>query len=106
MYYQSFYAGKTEEEIAASITAEGFDPMRFTNSPGDVYELHHHPETKLLAFLKGSMDVTVEGIIYHCVKDDKLIVPANTKHSGTVGLDGCEFFWSEKLLEEKSYDQK
>lgn len=98
MYYQNFYGDQTQEEIAASISAEGFDPLHFTNNPGDSYPPHRHPETKLLAFLKGSMDVTVGGVIYHCEPGDKMIIDSNVQHSALVGSDGCEFYWSEKLL--------
>ncbi|MDE2026532.1 MAG: AraC family ligand binding domain-containing protein [Patescibacteria group bacterium] len=77
---------------------EGFDPISITNFPGYEYSLHKHPETKLLVFLKGSMDVTTQNKTYHCIVGDKLIIPSNTLHRAVVGKDGCTFFWSEKLL--------
>lgn len=98
MYSKDFYRGKTENEIAELARKEGFNPIKFSNSPGFVYTLHQHPETKLLAFLKGSMEVKVNGETFLCELGDKLIIPGNTPHAAVVGNDGCEFFWSEKLL--------
>ncbi|MBI2616676.1 AraC family ligand binding domain-containing protein [Candidatus Gottesmanbacteria bacterium] len=98
MYYQNFYANLKDEEISRSIIAEGFDPMHYTNGPGDIYPPHKHPETKLLAFLSGSMDVVVGEEKFHCVRGDKLVIAGNVTHSARVGNDGCTFFWSEKLM--------
>ncbi len=98
MYYKNFYKELSEKEIEKSIRIDGFDPIRFSNRSGDVYRLHKHPETKLLAFLKGGMCVTVAGKHVTCRAGDKLIIPGNTPHSAKVDDDGCKFFWSEKIL--------
>jgi mannose-6-phosphate isomerase-like protein (cupin superfamily) len=100
MYQQQFYKFLTEEEIAKKIREEGFDPLRINDPGGRIYHLHQHPETKLLAFLNGSMEVIVNGITYHCRKGDKLIIPGHTPHAARVGDLGCEFFWSEKILKQ------
>ncbi|MBI2051340.1 AraC family ligand binding domain-containing protein [Candidatus Roizmanbacteria bacterium] len=98
MFSQGVYKNLSEEEIAKKLQEEGFDPIRFENNPGYIYPRHKHPETKLLAFLKGSMEVKVGGETYYCEAGDKLIVPGDTLHSAVVGPHGCEFFWSEKML--------
>ncbi len=98
MYYKDFYSGLTEEEIEDKIRDEGFTPMKFSDNPGFVYTPHTHPETKLLAFLEGSMNVKVGDESFVCQKGDKLIITGNVKHSAMVGKEGCSFFWSEKLL--------
>lgn len=98
MYYQSFYHNKTEHEITALVKKEGFNPIKFHDDPGYTYSPHKHPETKLLAFLEGSMEVTVDGFTFTCIKGDKLIIPGNIVHSARVGADGCVFLWSEKLI--------
>lgn len=98
MYYKKFYQNLSEGEIVQKIKEEGFDPVKFSNGPGDIYSPHQHQETKLLAFLEGSMTVKVADQTFECDVADKLIIPGNIKHSAVVGDAGCTFFWSEKLL--------
>lgn len=98
MYFSQVFRGKSREEIKKDIEKEGFNPLQITDKPGFVYHKHHHPETKLLVFLEGSMDVTTEGITYHCVRGDKLVIPGNTMHQAVVGKKGCIFYWSEKIF--------
>lgn len=97
MYFQKYYKELDQEKIEKDIKEDGFDPDLFTNLPGFVYPLHQHPETKLLVFLKGSMDVVVGEKTFHCEPGDKLIIGPNVLHQAMVGDDGCEFYWSEKL---------
>lgn len=87
-----------EDFIAHHIEKESFHPIKFTDEPGYIYPTHAHPETKVLAFLAGSMQVTVEGTVYSCEAGDKLIIPGNKKHAAVVGPNGCTFFWSEKFI--------
>lgn len=98
MYKSQFYKSISKKQIAEKIKSEGFDPVEIVNEPGFIYSEHKHPQTKLLAFLEGSMDVTFGGKTYHCIPGDKVIIPGNTIHSAVVGKTGCVFFWSEKLL--------
>lgn len=97
MYKPGLYANMNETEIAQQVEAAGFDPIRITDSPGHVYQPHTHPETKLLAYLKGEMRVTVDGETYHCKPGDQLLIPGNVVHSAQAGPTGCVYFWSEKL---------
>src|SRR5689334_7576017 len=57
IYFQQYYKGKSDDEMMKEISHEGFDPLRIINEPGYIYSQHEHPETKILAFLSGSMDV-------------------------------------------------
>lgn len=98
MYSAEFYKNLTEKQMKEKIREEGFDPIKLSNAPGFVYLEHKHPETKLLAFLSGSIKVTVQNKTFICKSGDKIIVPGNTIHSAIVGENGCEFFWSEKLV--------
>lgn len=94
MYYSKIYKDLNRKQIEEEIKKEGFNPLIISNEPGYVYLSHQHPETKLLAFLEGSMDVAIDGKTYHCTPGDKCIVPGNTIHSASVGRDGCTLFWS------------
>lgn len=96
MFELQKYSGMTHEEIEKAIQKAGFDPLLISNGPGFVYSSHHHPQTKLLAFVKGEMEVEVNGEQFYCRSGDQIIIPGNTPHSAVVGPHGCTFFWSEK----------
>jgi len=98
MYKKNFYKNLNEKQIAKKVDEEGFDPIKINDLRSKVYSSHTHPETKLLAFLEGGMEVKVADKIYNCEKGDKLIIDGNVRHSAIVGSKGCIFFWSEKLL--------
>ena len=97
MYQAKFYKKIDKERIAEEAEREGFDPVYITDPAGRVYPPHRHPETKLLIFLKGTMEVSVGDQKFDCKPGDKLIIPGNTEHSAVAGPKGCAFFWSEKL---------
>ncbi|MFZ5424674.1 MAG: cupin domain-containing protein [Patescibacteria group bacterium] len=98
MYTKGFYKGQTNEEIKEEIMAEGFVPVKITNSSGYVYNAHSHSETKLLAFLQGGMEVRVEESFFKCSEGDKLVIPGNKVHSAIVLSGGCVFYWAEKRV--------
>ncbi|MBX3080666.1 MAG: AraC family ligand binding domain-containing protein [Anaerolineae bacterium] len=98
MYDAKFYAGLATADIRQKVIEQGFDPILIRDHAGYEYTPHTHPETKLLAFLEGSMDVRVEGQVYHCQAGDRLLIPGDTVHAAVVGAQGCAYFWSEKLL--------
>lgn len=98
MHHKGFYNNLSETDIKKRIKKDGFDPVKFENDENDIYRAHKHPETKLLAFLKGDMCVTIDERHYFCEAGDRLIIPGNIEHSAKVGNKGCTFFWSEKLL--------
>lgn len=97
MHEPEFYKGLSVAEISNKVIDEGFDPIRISDPPGHVYPPHSHAETKLLAFLQGGMQVTVNGQSYRCQAGDKLMIPGNVEHSAIVGSGGCVYFWSEKI---------
>ena len=98
IYQPGFYGELSIAEIRERILAEGFDPVQISDPAGYDYPPHHHPETKLLAFLSGGMDVLVAEQPYHCGVGDRLLIPGNVEHSAHVMTDGCVYFWSEKLV--------
>jgi len=97
VYQPHFYKTIDRDSIAHEVKQEGFDPLPINDPPGHVYPPHRHATTKLLVFLKGSMEVEVTGQKYSCRPGDKLVIPGNFEHSAVVGPEGCLFFWSEKL---------
>jgi quercetin dioxygenase-like cupin family protein len=97
IYWAALYKDLDHKKIADDVRKEGFNPLLINDPPGFIYSLHSHPETKLLVFLEGSMEVRVKGKLYQCEVGDKLIIPGNFEHSAKAGPEGCTFFWSEKL---------
>lgn len=97
VYQPQAYKTIDRDSIAREVRKEGFDPLYINDPPGHFYPSHHHLATKLLVFLKGSMEVEVAGQKYRCLPGDKLIIPGDVEHAAVVGKDGCSFFWSEKL---------
>lgn len=86
------------ELIEKEIRCRGFDPILIKNEPDYTYSKHSHEETKLLVFIKGSMDVLVDNKEYSCNPGDMLIINGNVEHSAKVGHNGCTFYWSEKII--------
>jgi quercetin dioxygenase-like cupin family protein len=98
MYEPGYYETLTAAQIASKVHDEGFEPIRISDPPGAVYSPHTHPETKLLAFVHGTMRVSVQDKTYDCSPGDKLLIPGNVEHSALVGPEGCVYFWSEKIV--------
>ena len=78
-------------EILASMRADGLDPRRWGNGPGDRYGWHEHSYHKVLFCLSGS-------IVFHTRSDgdvelnpgDRLDLDPGTQHAATVGPRGVE----------------
>jgi len=96
-FFKGKFIGRTEQEIAQAVRREGFDPLLFHNTAGERYVPHEHPETKVLAFLEGSMELRVGDETLCCVAGDELMVPGNITHSAIAEPEGCRFYWSEFL---------
>lgn len=99
MYDKNFFKkGTPREKIIKAINQVGFNPILITDRPGFVYEIHTHPETKLIVCLEGSMKVKVADQTFNFEPGVKIRIAGNTPHSGVVGNKGCTYFWSEKIL--------
>lgn len=98
MHQAKVYTGWDVERVEAAIKSEGFEPTLFVDGPGKIYEKHRHAETKLLAFLEGSMTVIVGHESYLCEAGDRLIIRGRLEHSAEAGPKGCRFLWAEKLV--------
>ena len=93
------YQDLDQSKVSEKVQEEGFSPTFIADPPGATYPPHHHPETKLLAFLRGSMEVMINGEKYDCHPGDRVIIPGDVIHAALVGPEGCDFFWSEKMIE-------
>jgi len=98
LYDEGYYQPVERDKMEKAVKEDGFEPFLISDPPGTTYLPHTHPETKLLAFLTGEMEINVQEKSFSCSPGDRLIIPGNVEHSALVGPEGCQFFWSEKLM--------
>lgn len=97
MYKKGFFKGVSREKIREAMEKEKFSPMVIYDEPGYVYERHKHKEDNYLVCLEGGMQLTVGDTKVNFQPGDKLIIPHDTIHFGTVSDNGCRYFWAAKL---------
>jgi quercetin dioxygenase-like cupin family protein len=77
-----------EDEIVASMRAEGLTPHGWGNAPGDTYGWHDHGYHKVLYCIRGSIVFHTDDGDLPLRAGDRLDLPARTRHAATVGEDG------------------
>jgi quercetin dioxygenase-like cupin family protein len=79
-----------EVEIRGILDAEGLQPYRWSNAPGDVYTAHTHPFHKVIYVVKGSITFGFPGDGGQATLQagDRLELPAGTAHDAVVGSEG------------------
>ncbi|MCI0527127.1 MAG: cupin domain-containing protein [Nitrospira sp.] len=80
-----------EAEILAFFQARGLSPTRWSNGPGEIYEVHSHPYCKTLFCLTGSITFSLSDHS-HDVElhpGDRLILPPGVRHGAMVGPQGA-----------------
>ncbi|MEW6684019.1 MAG: cupin domain-containing protein [Nitrospirota bacterium] len=79
-----------EREVLAFFEARGVPATRWTNAPGSVYQVHHHPYRKTLFCIAGTITFSLpdSDVNVPLAPGDRLILPAGTRHGATVGPDG------------------
>ncbi len=80
----------TEAEVRRLLDAEGLQPYRWANAPGDVYGLHSHPYHKVIYAVSGSItfDLPDHGQQITLRPGDRLELPPGVAHSAVVGPQG------------------
>lgn len=80
----------TRREVEGVFSAEGCSEPRFWgNGPGDTYAPHEHGYHKVLFCLDGSIVFHTDDGDLELNGGDRLDLPAGTRHSATVGPEGC-----------------
>ena len=83
-------AGRTDGDVLALMTDDGLRPSFWTGSPGDVFDWHKHPETKILYVMSGALTFTLrDGASYSVNAGDRIELAAHTDHAATVGPAGA-----------------
>ena len=80
-----------EDDLDARLRAEGLEPHRWSNGPGDSYSWHSHGYSKVLYCLSGA-------ITFHLRDEDDIVlgpgdrleVDPGTEHAATVGPEGVQ----------------
>jgi quercetin dioxygenase-like cupin family protein len=80
----------TEAELQQIMVAEGLEPHRWSNNPGDHYDIHQHPYHKVIFVVSGSITFgfPIEGEPTTLKAGDRLDLPAGVRHNAAVGPDG------------------
>jgi len=81
----------TREDLMTRLSAEAQDCYSWSNGPGDRYAPHSHTYEKVLYCADGSItfDLVTEGRRLELAAGDRMVLPAGTVHSATVGPGGC-----------------
>jgi quercetin dioxygenase-like cupin family protein len=69
---------------------ENLRPYRWSNGPGDVYGVHHHPYHKIIYVVRGSITFLLpdRGTALELFPGDRLDLPAGVRHGADVGPQG------------------
>lgn len=72
------------------LKAEGLEPGRWSNGPGDAYGAHDHGYDKVIVVESGSITfgLTDRGEAIELAPGDRLELPAGTSHDALVGPHG------------------
>jgi quercetin dioxygenase-like cupin family protein len=81
----------TQLELMARLSAEAQACYAWSNGPGDRYAPHSHGYEKVLYCVDGSITFVLEteGRRLELAAGDRMVLPAGTVHSATVGPGGC-----------------
>jgi quercetin dioxygenase-like cupin family protein len=76
-------------DLEARLGAEGLDPGRWSNEPGDRYPAHEHSYDKVIVVERGSITFRLgTGEAVELQTGDRLELPAGTVHDALVGPAG------------------
>ena len=76
-------------DLDARLRADGLDPGRWANGPGDRYAAHDHGYDKVIVVECGSIRFGLaDGAAIEMTVGDRLDLPAGTAHDAVVGADG------------------
>jgi quercetin dioxygenase-like cupin family protein len=78
------------DDLAGRLRAEGLDPSRWSNGPGDRYGAHEHGYDKVIVVEHGSIrfGLPSTGGSLELAAGDRLELPAGARHDAVVGPAG------------------
>ena len=83
-------ASPAETDLRKNLLAQGLQPYRWSNGPGDIYAPHRHPFHKVIFVVDGSITFGLpeEGAELQLTAGDRLDLPAGVLHDAHVGARG------------------
>lgn len=80
----------SEEAILACMRAEGLQPSRWSDAPGQRYAVHRHAYHKVLYVVAGTIGFGLPeaGLTIYLQPGDRFVLPAGTLHDALVGPEG------------------
>jgi len=76
-------------DLEERVRAEGLDPGRWSNGPGDRYAAHDHAYDKVIVVERGSITFRLAtGEAVELDEGDRLDLPAGTIHEALIGTAG------------------
>ena len=83
--------GMAIDEMMRRLEREASGCYSWSNGPGDTYAPHSHGYEKVLYCVEGSITFHLEreGRDLALTPGDRMVLPAGTVHSATVGQRGC-----------------
>ena len=77
-------------DLESRLRADGLDPGRWSNGPGDRYASHDHGYDKVIVVEQGSIRFGLaDGASVDLRTGDRLELPAGTAHDALVGPEGA-----------------
>jgi quercetin dioxygenase-like cupin family protein len=78
------------EDLMDRLRSEATGCYSWSNGPGDRYAAHSHGYEKVLYCVEGSITFMLEADERRLLRPgDRMVLPAGTVHSATVGPKGC-----------------
>lgn len=86
-----------ETELRASLAAEGYQVLSWSDPPGATYEPHTHDHDESLWVVGGEMTFGIDGESYSLRAGDRLLLPCGTVHSAVAGADGASYLVGQRV---------
>lgn len=89
-------AAPREADLHASLEAEGYSVLSWSDSAGTRYEPHSHDHDESLWLIRGEMTFGIGGRDYALGAGDRLLLPRGTVHSAVAGTAGAAYLVGQR----------
>ena len=86
----------SEDFLRDQLITDGFEPLRWRDAAGMLYQPHSHDHDESLWVIDGEITFGIGGRDYHLGAGDRLMLPAGTVHTARVGQLGCTYFIGQR----------
>jgi quercetin dioxygenase-like cupin family protein len=89
-------AAPGEAQLRATLVAEGYDVLSWSDPAGTTYEPHTHQHDESLWLVSGEMTFGIAGQSYALRAGDRLLLPRGTVHSAVAGVAGASYLVGQR----------